>query len=106
MTAALTVAAGPGEKTAAIGPARARDLAVNVVLPFIHARFTAAATAEPDGGIIPSPALSRYHALGQLQDNEVIRETAARLAAPDKIANTARRQQGLLHLHRRLSGGG
>lgn len=106
LTAALTVAAGPGEKTAAIGPARARDLAVNVVLPFAHARFTAAATTEPDGGIIPSPALSRYHALGQLQDNEVIRETAARLAAPNKIANTARRQQGLLHLHRRLSGGG
>lgn len=106
LTAALTVAAGPGEKTAAIGPARARDLAVNVVLPFAHARFTAAATTEPDGGIIPSPALSRYHALGQLQDNEVIRETAARLAAPDKVANTARRQQGLLHLHRRLSGGG
>ena len=106
LTAALTVAAGPGEKTAAIGPARARDLAVNVVLPFAHARFTAAEAAEPDGGIIPSPALSHYHALGRLQDNEVIRETAARLAAPDKIANTARRQQGLLHLHRRLSGGG
>ena len=105
LTAALTVAAGSGEKTAAIGPARARDLVVNVVLPFVHARFTAAATAEPDSGSI-SPALSRYHDLGQLQDNEVIRETAARLAAPDKVANTARRQQGLLHLHRRLSGGG
>lgn len=106
LTAALTIAAGPGEKTAAIGPARARDLAVNVVLPFVHARFAAAAASEPYDGIIPSPALSRYHALGQLQDNEVIRETAARLAAPDKVANTARRQQGLLHLHRRLSGGG
>ena len=106
LTAALTIAAGPGEKTAAIGPARARDLAVNVVLPFIHARFTDATAAEPDSGVIPSPALSHYHALGQLQDNEVIRETAARLAAPDKVANTARRQQGLLHLHRRLSGGG
>lgn len=106
LTTALTVAAGPGEKTAAIGPARARDLVVNVVLPFVHARFAAAATAEPDGNPIPSLALSLYHALGQLQDNEVIRETAARLAAPDKIANTARRQQGFLHLHRRLSGGG
>ena len=106
LTAALTVAAGPGEKTAAIGPARALDLAVNVVLPFAHARFTAAATAEPSGNPIPSLALSRYHALGRLQDNEVIRETAARLAAPDKIANNARRQQGLLHLHRRLNGGG
>lgn len=97
LTAALTVAAGPGEKTAYIGPARARDLAVNVVLPVSHA-LTAAGTET-------SPALSLYHAFGKLQDNELTRETAARLAVPAKAAATARRQQGLLHLHRLLSGG-
>lgn len=97
LTAALTVAADPGEKTAYIGPARARDLAVNVVLPVSHA-LTAA-------GIENSPALSLYHAFGKLQDNELTRETAARLCVPAPAAATARRQQGLLHLHRLLSGG-
>lgn len=96
LTAALTIAADPGEKTAYIGPARARDLAVNVVLPFCHA-LTAAAEK--------SPALALYHAFGKLQDNEITRETAARLSIPANTATTARRQQGLLHLHRLLSGG-
>ena len=97
LTAALTVAAEPGEKTAYIGPARARDLAVNVVLPVSHA-LTAAGTET-------SPVLSLYHSFGKLQDNELTRETAARLAVPSPAAATARRQQGLLHLHRLLSGG-
>lgn len=97
LTAALTVAAAPGEKTASIGPARARDLAVNVVLPFCHA-LTAAGTEN-------TPALALYHAFGKLQDNEITRETAARLSIPANTAATARRQQGLLHLHRLLSGG-
>lgn len=97
LTAALTVAAAPGEKTASIGPARARDLAVNVVLPFCHA-LTAA-------GMENTPALALYHAFGKLQDNEITRETASRLSIPANAAATARRQQGLLHLHRLLSGG-
>ena len=97
LTAALTVAADPGEKTAYIGPARARDLAVNVVLPVSHA-LTAAGTGK-------SPALALYHSFGKLQDNELTRETAARLAVPAPAVTAARRQQGLLHLHRLLSGG-
>ncbi len=97
LTAALTVAAEPGEKTAYIGPPRARDLAVNVVLPVSHA-LTAAGTET-------SPALALYHSFGKLQDNELTRETASRLAVPAQVAATARRQQGLLHLHRLLSGG-
>ena len=98
LTAALTVAAGPGEKTAYIGSSRARDLAVNVVLPVSH--------ALTDAGTETTPALSLYHSFGKLQDNELTRETAARLAVPVSAAATARRQQGLLHLHRLLSGGG
>lgn len=97
LTAALTVAADPGEKTAYIGPARARDLAVNVVLPYCHA-LTAAGDEN-------TPALALYPAFGKLQDNEITRETAARLSIPANAAATARRQQGLLHLHRLLSGG-
>ena len=97
LTAALTVAAEPGQKTAYIGAARARDIAINVVLPFCHAHSAAGAAS--------SPALTLYHAFGQLQANEITRETAAQLNAPAKVASTARRQQGLLHLHRLLSGG-
>ena len=95
LTTALTIAAAPGQKTACIGAARARDIAINAVLPFCHAHSPAAAAS--------SPALTLYHAFGQLQANEITRETAAQLNAPSKIAATARRQQGLLHLHRLLS---
>ena len=98
LTAALTVDGELGQKAAYIGAARARDLAVNVVLPFCHAWAAVGAAA--------SPALDLYHAFGKLQENEITRETAARLAAPAKAVATARRQQGLLHLHRLLSGGG
>ncbi len=98
LTAALTVDGELGQKAAYIGAARARDLAVNGVLPFCHA-WTAAGAAA-------SPAWDLYRAFGKLQENEITRETAARLAAPAKAAATARRQQGLLHLHRLLSGGG
>lgn len=98
LTAALTVDGELGQKAAYIGAARARDLAVNGVLPFCHAWASAGAAA--------APALDLYHAFGKLQENEITRETAARLAAPAKAAATARRQQGLLHLHRLLSGGG
>ena len=107
LTSALTVAADPGQPTAGlayVGAARARDLAVNVVLPFFHAL----AEAENTGS---SPALKLYHGFGKLQDNELTREMATLLLEPDaetggaKVVTTARRQQGLIHLHRQLAGG-
>ena len=107
LTSALTVAADPGQPTAGlayVGAARAKDLAVNVVLPFFHAL----AEAENTGS---SPALKLYHGFGKLQDNELTREMAALLLAPGtepggaKIVTNARRQQGLIHLHRQLAGG-
>ena len=107
LTSALTVAADPGQPTAGlayVGAARAKDLAVNVVLPFFHAL----AEAENTGS---SPALKLYHGFGKLQDNELTREMATLLLEPGtepggaKIVTTARRQQGLIHLHRQLAGG-
>ena len=107
LTSVLTVAADPGQPTAGlayVGAARARDLAVNVVLPFFHAL----AEAENTGS---SPALKLYHGFGKLQDNELTREMATLLLEPDaetggaKVVTTARRQQGLIHLHRQLAGG-
>ena len=107
LTSALTVAADPGQPTAGlayVGAARAKDLAVNVVLPFFHAL----AEAENTGS---SPALKLYRGFGKLQDNELTREMATLLLAPGtepggaKIVTTARRQQGLIHLHRQMAGG-
>jgi hypothetical protein len=101
LTVALTVAAGRGEGPAYIGLARARDLAVNVVLPLLHALTVL--PREPEGE--PS-YLELYHRFGKLQDNELTREMAAQLVPPGWPIplNTARRQQGLLHLQHLLAG--
>ncbi len=100
LTAALTATAGAGA-SAAIGPGRARDIAVNVALPFLHGWSSLAgdhAGAER--------TLELYRAYGPLSDNEIIRELASTLQEPSwgRVANNARRQQGLIHLQRLLSG--
>ncbi len=100
LTQMLTVS-GDHDKTAPIGPARARDIAVNVVLPFLHGYATVAgshANAEK--------MLDLYRRYGPLSDNEITRELASALQQPawGRVANNARRQQGLIHLQRLLSG--
>ena len=103
LTSALA-APGEGRGAALVGQGRARDLAVNVALPFLHAvseaqkgpRPGSRSDAQPDG---PYPAL--YHKFGKLQENEVTREVAEQLLPQGwrETVNSARRQQGLLHLH-------
>ena len=100
LTKALTVASSDG-KPAPIGSARARDIAVNVVLPFLHGYGSIAgdhANAEQ--------MLELYRRYGPLSDNEITRERAEALQEPTwgRIANNARRQQGLIHLQRLLAG--
>ncbi len=99
LTAALTVGADPGQRIAYVGASRARDIAVNVVLPCFQALAPSDAAA---------PALRLYHRFGKLQDNELTREMAALLLAPEpgwaRVVTTARRQQGLIHLRRQLAG--
>ena len=111
LTSALTVAADPGQRTACVGAARARDLAVNVVLPFFHALAcrAPAVAGEADASALAAAAgdaLKLYRDFGKLQDNELTREMADRLLEPTwkKAVNSARRQQGLIHLHRQLTG--
>jgi hypothetical protein len=101
LAAALTVAASPGEGPAYIGLSRARDIAVNVLLPFFHA------LAVSCGEIAGSQTyLDLYRCFGRLQDNELTREMTGQLMPPHwrSIVKTARRQQGLLHLQRLLAG--
>ncbi len=94
----LTVKAETGDGAALVGSGRARDLAVNVVLPFCH--------AWSGGGDSSTGALALYRKFPKLQANEITREMAERLMPPEwaGVANCARRQQGLIHLHRQLSG--
>lgn len=97
LTAALTVEFGGGG-VSPIGKGRARDLAVNVVLPLFHGL----------GGDSDSPYLELYRRFPSLQRNDLEREMAEQLLGKSArpLAKGARRQQGLLHLAALLRGGG
>ena len=98
LTAALTVKSEAGKGAALVGVDRARDLAVNVALPFCH--------ALSGGGESNTDALALYKKFPKLQANEITREMAEQLLPTEWVGlvNTARRQQGLIHLHRQLAG--
>ena len=102
LTDILTVKNDDG-KPAPIGSARARDIAVNVVLPFLHACRTSGGDATG-----AERMLELYRRYGPLSDNEITRELAAALQEPawGRTAANARRQQGLIHLQRLLAGAG
>ena len=100
LTGFLTVKADTGRGAAYVGAQRARDLAVNVVLPFCHSRSQVVDAAGE------TAALSLYKKFPKLQANEITREMAEQLLPGewDGVVNSARRQQGLIHLHRQLTG--
>ena len=105
----LTVRQDGGQSgRALIGPDRAKELAVNAVLPF------AVAWARPDGGHpssqpggpdLAEAATALYHKHPKATSNEVHREMAELLIPQQwhSTINGARRQQGLLHLQRLLA---
>ena len=78
-----------------IGKGRARDMLINIALPFLHAH----AAANNDGALADA-ALDTYATAPKLQENEITREMR-RLCNIDKsVKITARRQQGLIHLYK------
>lgn len=99
LIAALCAAGTEGP--ALVGPARAKDLAVNAVLPFMHGwpNF-GGENQEPEG----APALFRR--FPSLADNQLTREMTIQLLPAEwhKTVTNARRQQGLLHLAALLRG--
>ena len=97
LAAALTVRSDDGKGAALVGASRARDVAVNVVLPFCHA--LAGDNSASTG------ALALYRKFPKLQANEITREMANQLLEHDwaRAVNSARRQQGLIHLHRQIN---
>ena len=102
LTAAAT-ASDPAGGAAFIGAGRARDIAVNAALPFLHCWRTMRGDAAGAAAM-----LDLYRRYGPLGENEITRELAAALQEPawGRVAGNARRQQGLLHLQRLLAGGG
>ena len=101
ITEALSVKNHVDGKPALIGSGRARDVAVNVVLPFLHGSRLLAGDSVGAAEI-----LELYRVFGLLTDNEITRELGRTLLDPEwgRVANNARRQQGLIHLQRVLAG--
>ena len=101
LTKALAVEPGGGAAWACIGTGRARELAVNAVLPFLHA-----ARPKGDATAQDSEYLRLFRDYPKLPDNEITREMASQLFPAEwrGLASNARRQQGLLHLAALLRG--
>jgi Protein of unknown function (DUF2851) len=101
LTSALVVTSESDGGTAYIGAARARDLAVNVALPFLHGQ-----AVREEKPVKAQLYLGLYRNYGKLQDNELTREMTDQLMEPgwSMVLTNARRQQGLIHLHRVLAG--
>ena len=104
MLAVAGAPAGHGRRPAAyIGPGRAGEMAVNVLLPFCAAWGSSAGVPG-----LAEAAWALYRGWPPLPENEITREMSARLGTPAGAdaprPNRARRQQGLLHLyHTRLA---
>lgn len=101
LTRALGVSSGVEHDAALIGTGRARDIAVNAVLPFFHGWDSLAGEASKSNAM-----LELYRRYGKLTENEITRELASALQPSEwgRVARTARQQQGLIHLQRLLAG--
>ena len=78
-----------------IGKGRARDMLINIALPFLHAY-----AAELDNGELADMAQAAYAAAPKLQENEITREMRRLLNIGKTVKMTARRQQGMIGLYR------
>ena len=78
-----------------IAKGRARDILINVALPFLHAHATKRGTDE-----LTDAAQSAYATAPKLQDNEITREMRRLLNIGRNVKMTARRQQGMIHMYK------
>lgn len=82
-----------------VGESRARDMLVNVALPFLHALASAGRSRERRAA-----CLRMYAAHPKLSENEITREAARMLPNWGRRAvRGARRQQGLMLLYERMT---
>lgn len=79
-----------------IGPSRATEILVNILLPFAAARAQVAASPE-----LAAKAIELYREHPAASENAIERHMRAQLGLPHSVVNTARRRQGLLHIYKR-----
>ena len=131
LTSLLVDAARPGKSRKSwvpleqglivVGRGRARDMAVNCVLPFLHALAQLRGNRR-----VEAAAFEVFQEFPKLQENELTREMSRQLFDPlsrktlddagsippsndrswARFVRNARRQQGLLHLHHLLASPG
>ena len=85
------------ENPTLLGKSRADDIVVNVILPFTFA--WSQLTSRPE---LMSKALNLYHSYPKLESNAVERHMSNQLGLSSSQVNSARRQQGLLHIYNTL----
>lgn len=84
-----------GNSFTLLGPGRAADIVVNVLLPFSYALGRAEGRPK-----LKRKALELYRDCPGEISNSIVRHMTGQLGLQAKDVNTARRQQGLLHIHR------
>jgi len=80
-----------------LGSRRAADIVVNIILPFIFA--WSKITSQPE---LASKALSLYCSYPNLVANTIERHMSKQLGLNSNLVNSARRQQGLMHIYNTL----
>jgi len=80
-----------------LGSRRAADIVVNIILPFIFA--WSKTTSQPE---LASKALSLYCSYPKLAVNTMERHMSKQLGLNSNLVNSARRQQGLMHIYNTL----
>lgn len=79
-----------GAAPALVGPSRADEIVVNVLLPF------AAVLSDPD---LADKAIYLYRGYPRLPANSIERHMIPQLGIETRVISSARRQQGLLHIY-------
>ncbi len=80
-----------------LGSGRAAEIIVNVLLPFTFA--WGQSTSQPE---LASQALNLYRFYPRLAVNSVAKHMAEQLGLSGSLVNSARRQQGLIHIYNNL----
>jgi hypothetical protein len=86
----------PGLSNWLIGQSRADDIAINVLLPFVYT--WGQADGQPD---FAEKAFALYCQYPDVETNTVERHMRAQFALKPALVDSARRQQGLLHLYKK-----
>ena len=90
----VTATSNRAGSPALIGQGRAREIIVNVILPFSLA--WAQSTSSPS---LEKHVLELYEHYPKLDENEITRQMTKQLLERCSVVDSARRQQGLIHLY-------